>query len=72
MRRLFIQKQTPSEMLARMFALYGTGTHASIPLGMLIYGSLLNFLNSHYLIAAIGICIVLAGGISALKANHVF
>ena len=68
----FIQKQTPSEMLGRVFAVYGTGTHASIPLGMLISGSILNFMSPHYLIAAIGSCIVLAGGISALNANHIF
>ena len=58
--RLLIQKNVENEMTGRVFGVVTTIGGSSIPVAMLIFGFLLNYFNSYYVLAVSGFLILIS------------
>ncbi|WP_449244120.1 MFS transporter [Desulfobacca acetoxidans] len=64
-----IQRITPPHMRGRVFAMYGMGTHATIPFGMLAAGALCIHYRPDLLIVWVGLALLIAALAGAIFMN---
>lgn len=65
-----IQKIVPNEMRSRFFSIFNLATQAAVPLSALIYGILLDHLDSFIIVFAVGVFVAIAALNMMYRANE--
>lgn len=66
----FLQENTKEDMIGRVFGLYGSVYSLALPLGMIVFGPLADFISLKVLMIVSGIALFVLGFYTFRRKNH--